>query len=67
MQWISIKDKLPPKDIKVLCYYYNEYMDVMEYWYDDECGNPEFFYPPSPPITDVTHWMPLPEKPIDNE
>lgn len=62
--WISTKDLMPPKDVRVLCFYYGEYMDVMEYWYDDEqTGKPNFFNPPAPPVDDVTHWMPLPEKP----
>jgi Protein of unknown function (DUF551) len=65
MEWISVKDRLPPKDTPVLCYYYDQYMDVMEYWYDNEKGKPEFFNPPLTAVTieDVTHWMPLPEPP----
>lgn len=66
MEWISVKDRLPPKDTKVLCYYYDEYMDVMEYWNDDDQGSPQFWSPPSPPVTEVTHWLPLPEKPMKN-
>jgi Protein of unknown function (DUF551) len=63
MEWISVKDLLPEKDTKVLCYYYNQYMDVMEYWCDTEEGKPEFFNPPYPPVCDVTYWMPLPNPP----
>jgi len=63
MEWISVKNKLPPKDTKILCYYYGEYMDVMEYWYDNENGKPEFCNPPMPPVNEVTHWMPLPTAP----
>jgi hypothetical protein len=63
MEWISIKDKLPEKDTKVLVFYHDEYMDVMEYWHDDEDGMPEFYGPPASPVNSVTHWMPLPDKP----
>lgn len=63
MNWIKCTEQLPPKDIKVLCCYSDQYMDIMEYWYDDEKGKPEFWNPPNPPINNVTHWMPLPEAP----
>jgi len=65
MDWISVKEMLPEKVTKVLVYYHDEYMDVMEYWYDNDDGKPEFYGPPSPPIDCVTHWMPLPKPPKD--
>lgn len=61
-EWIKVEDRLPPKDTPVLCYYCDTYIDVMEYWYDEQ-GKHIFFNPPSPPSDNVTHWMPLPEKP----
>jgi len=61
MEWISVKDRLPDKDTKVLCFY-DDYMDVMEYWYDDDNGTPVFYNPPCPP-KNVKFWMPLPPKP----
>lgn len=60
-EWISVKDKLPGKHERILCYD-GAYMDVMEYWYEEN-GLPQFFNPPSPPKDFVTHWMPLPEPP----
>lgn len=67
-EWISIKDRLPEKDVAVLCFYYDQYMAVMEYWYDDyKTGKPTFSNPPSPPVERVTHWMPLPKPPIIND
>lgn len=63
MEWINVKDLLPKKDIPVLVFYYDKYMDVMEYWYDDEAGKPNFYGPPSPSLDCVTHWMPLPLPP----
>ncbi len=63
-EWISVKDRLPEKDTKVLCYYYDQYRDVMEYWYDDEItGKNCFFNPPMAPVEDVQYWMPLPLPP----
>lgn len=66
-KWISVKDRLPEKNTKVLCYYYDQYMNVMEYWSDDEEGKPEFWNPPYPPLNSVTHWMPLPSCPEKKE
>ena len=64
MEWIIVKNRMPPKDTPVLCYYFDQYMDVMEYWYDDETtGKPQFFCPPAPPVDGVTHWIPLPLPP----
>lgn len=66
MQWIKVEDKLPDKDVRVLCFYADSYIDVMEYWYDDDQnGNPVFFNPPAPPVDCVTHWMNLPNPPED--
>lgn len=64
MDWINVKDRMPERDKKVLCYCYDKYMDVMEYWYDED-GKPNFFNPPAPPVDCVTHWMPLPPPPKD--
>lgn len=66
MEWISVKDRMPPKDTEVLCYYSDQYMDVMEYCDDDEQGRAEFFRPPAAPVTSVTHWMPLSNPPKSN-
>jgi hypothetical protein len=61
--WIDIKERLPEKDEPVMCLYDDDYMDIMEYWYDDENGNPIFMRPPSPSVDNVKFWIPLPEKP----
>jgi hypothetical protein len=65
MEWISVKDRLPEKDIPVLCYD-GTYIDVGEYWYDEN-DKPVFFNPPSPPKDYITHWMPLPKPPEKKE
>lgn len=61
MDWISVKDKLPEKDISVLTFD-GTYINVMEYWYDED-GKQVWFNPPSPPSDNITHWMPLPNPP----
>lgn len=61
MEWISVEDSLPEEDISVLCFD-GTYMDVMQYWYDED-GKAQFFNPPSPPNDGITHWMPLPKPP----
>ena len=66
MNWIKCSDRTPEKDTPVLCLYLGEYMDVMEYWYDNDHGEATFYRPPSPPVVgDVSHWMPLPPLPED--
>ena len=62
-EWISVKDQEPPKDTKILCFY-DGYIDVLEYWYD-EVGEKVFFNPPIANVTGVSHWMPLPKPPED--
>jgi len=65
-EWISVKNRLPEKDTKVLIYYHS-YMDVMEYWHDTEEGKPKFYGPPNPPIDYVSYWMPLPQPPKNED
>ena len=80
-EWISVKDRLPKKNGKYLCYNIcliggigifsfaknlkkvgiNDFMFRKSGWYayDSECG----FYE----VSNVTHWMPLPEPPKEDE
>jgi hypothetical protein len=63
---ISVKDRLPKKDIPVICYCYKKYVGILEYWYDDEEGKPIFMHNAlAPPVTGVSHWMSLPKPPED--
>ena len=56
-EWISVKDKLPEKDVRVLVYLKTDrsYTKIDTDRLDDR-GFVRWF-------NDVTHWMPLPEPP----
>ncbi len=64
MEWISVKDRLPEEDSKILVfegygiflasYEFNEYQKKM-FFYEYSTG--KMFW------DHVTHWMPLPELP----
>ena len=63
VQWISVKDELPPEGEDVLCFYslINE-MHVMRYWYDiDEWRRPI----DHDSWIDPEYWAALPEPPED--
>lgn len=61
-QWRSVKDKLPKDEILYLVWLGNSY-DVALY-----AGNGEWCMPYMDNITTlVTHWMPLPEPPKEDE
>ena len=75
MKWINIKDELPKNDEPVLTYQINPYkeFEINVLWYDkydknfkdfnadgdneENIRDIDGYYP------NVTHWMPLPEKP----
>lgn len=74
MKWISVKDRLPEDDEKYLIYppMWGNY--VVEFWpYDDHNGiKKNSFYLESEyneitNLENVTHWMPLPDKPQGGE
>ena len=64
-EWISVKDKLPDEEQKVLCFTCDEEIvvaDFSHFSYDfGELG--EWHYWGIRPPEFVTHWMPLPEPP----
>jgi uncharacterized protein DUF551 len=59
-QWISVKDRLPEKEKKVLVYakYFETTQDSLTKYGD---------WLDSDPQANITHWMPLPEPPKENE
>lgn len=63
-EWIGVKDKLPKKFANVLCFYpskrYGAHV-VVDYMESDRGYFAEQFRYGEP-----THWMPLPELPIEN-
>jgi hypothetical protein len=69
MKWISVKDRLPEENDYFLCYRTNiyrgkeislyevlEFIEKFKVWRGNGYPNTE----------DVTHWMPLPEPPKDD-
>ena len=64
-EWISVKDRLPENYKNVLCV--SKFLDIRDItvahcW---ESYQKESFWMDthSFPLTDITHWMPLPEPP----
>jgi len=71
MEWISVKDRLPPQNVYVLCAHFDHREKVKmffieiaerigEFWYEGKGGDEitqggKYGY--------VTHWMPLPDAP----
>ena len=69
-EWISVEDRLPNSDEKVLAYYgYNHgdgvsdqrFIGVLDYYAFDE--KPHFQHTNAGFGLTVTHWMPLPPPP----
>lgn len=63
MEWISVSNKYPPYDRKFLAFYCDQYMDVMEFLYQDEEGQPVYLAQTSWGIKQISHWMECPEPP----
>ena len=61
MEWISVKDKLPPEDEWILFCSEDQYID-MGMSLDGIFCIPDLNYLQR---NNVTHWMPLPEPPMD--
>lgn len=68
MKWISVKDQLPEDDAIVIAFdaefdtvlelrYNTSYFKHKGFWLYENGGEYEYEY------KEVTHWMPLPEKP----
>lgn len=71
MEWISVKDRLPEKDGQYLCYknyVVGGYCDLLWYGTIYDHGKKRTFYFFDPDygdieVSNVTHWMELPEPP----
>ena len=68
-KWISVKDRLPDRDGSYLIYFKKqvqdksyECIDVMRYSSQQNCFHG---IPFGTPVLEVTHWMPLPEPPVE--
>jgi hypothetical protein len=63
LKWISVKDRLPEKNDRYLCYDDNQgYSQVFE-WYKNFNLNEWDWFDVVNQDFHVTHWMPLPEFP----
>lgn len=60
--WISVKDR-PPEDGGRYIVWADDHIETADYWGDGKWANHDY----GVMISGVTHWMPLPEKPIDIE
>ena len=63
MQWISVKDKLPPKNVEVLVYSTVNGVRQDHYIQTLPNGTLEFYGDRDEYEWNVTHWMPLPKPP----
>ena len=63
-EWISVKDRLPEVDEYVLMHSYSCKTDIGFLTEDGVFGCDVGYYLE---IGDVTHWMPLPEQPKEDE
>ena len=63
MKWISVKDRLPDREVFVLAYSKREEYVIMYYtgyyWEGWELSDSDSIQI----LHDITHWMPLPEPP----
>ena len=67
-QWISVNDRLPERSGDVLVCYGEYYMSVLSYSWRHKAFNAFDSLPTSENrIESVTHWMPLPEPPKEDE
>ena len=66
MEWISVKDKLPEEDKNVLVRGTSGWIEVKHYVIQrgDYAGG---WYPGGCPISNTSHWMPLPAPPDSAE
>jgi len=68
MEWISVEDRLPEAAQQVAVLRINKTWDRGEYAPLYFAGSPAWYLPEGPlPSDSVTHWMPIPEPPTDND
>lgn len=65
MEWINVKDKLPPAGERVLatdgCFVTEAYISKKKIWHRHNGYSWKNFY-----VTDVRYWMPMPEPPASH-
>lgn len=65
-KWISVEDRLPEK-IATGCLVYADGWTQVADWTHDKYGNDWWFYVDGEYDPEITHWMPLPEPPKEDE
>lgn len=65
--WISVKDRLPEESGKVLVYCKDGYMSAVHYSAKHQQFNNFDACAKRDEVWDVTHWMPLPEPPKEED
>ena len=65
-EWISVKERLPQEKVNCIVHYKHAYCDNDDYWAIGMCfyDGEKFQFDPA---YKVTHWMPLPEPPKEDE
>lgn len=65
MEWINVKDRLPPEDIRVLTYEDGDVLDPYRIDYIFQSSDPNSWVCRlNDELSRVTHWMELPTPPI---
>jgi hypothetical protein len=64
VEWVSVRDRLPEENQRVIYYFDVTGMDVGRYWKEERFGFDCFGGKGGWLCDDVTHWMPLPDEPL---
>lgn len=64
-EWISVKDRLPEKDVEVLVYTRNRFVSTLDHEDIDYLEENGKFHRYNGNQY-ISHWMPLPEPPKEN-
>lgn len=72
MKWISVEEQLPKRDQEVLAWNGSKMFVASRWWFDEKPEN-KYFKATICTCCDqeydkkITHWMPLPEPPKDDQ
>jgi hypothetical protein len=69
-EWISVEDRLPEKDVDVWCFCFEDYQQIARYKDSKDWGGEGWshhFKNVWGKHLSVTHWMPLPKPPEQDD